>query len=60
MEKQTFTRIVNPATNLDYLVIKNLQANIANDMEKKYIEAFEIQKHSGDLLKGCIGRSISV
>ena len=39
---------------------KILHANIVNDGERKYVEAFEIQKHSGDLMNGCTGRTISV
>ena len=39
---------------------KILHANIANDAERKYIEAFEIQEHSGVLMNGCVGRIISV
>ncbi len=39
---------------------KILHANIVNNGERKYVEAFEIQKHSGDLMNGCTGRIISV
>ena len=43
-----------------YIYIYILHANIVNDGERKYVEAFEIQKHSGDLMNGCTGRTISV
>ena len=39
---------------------KILHANIVIDGERKYVEAFEIQKHSGHLMNGCMGRIISV
>ena len=31
-----------------------LHANIGNHEERKYVEALEIQKHSGHLMNGCI------
>ena len=36
-----------------------LHANINNHEERKYIEALEIEKHSGHLMNGCSGGTIS-
>ena len=35
-----------------------LHSNINNDDERKCIEAFEIKKRAGNIVNGCIGRTI--
>ena len=62
MEKQTVYKHLesHKKSKLPTIKWKFLHANIVNDGERKYIEAFEIQKHSWDLMNGCAGRTISV
>jgi hypothetical protein len=62
MEKQTVYKHLesHKKSKLPTIKWKILHANIVNNGERKYVEAFEIQKHSGDLMNGCTGRTISV
>ena len=62
MEKQTVYKHLESHKKSRLPTIKwmILHANIVNDAVRKYVEAFEIQKHSGDLMNGCTGRIISV
>ena len=62
MEKQTVYKHLesHKKSRSPTIKWKILHANIVNDGERKYVEAFEIQKHSGDLMNGCTGRTISV
>ena len=39
---------------------KIIYGNIQNHRQRKCIEAMEIQKHSGNIMNGCVGRVISI
>ena len=39
---------------------KILHGNIKSHSERKIIEALEIQKHSDNIMNGCIGRNICI
>ena len=36
-----------------------MSLNLVYEDERKCIEAMEIQKHTGDLMNGCTGRTIT-
>jgi hypothetical protein len=64
MDKQTvYKHIESHMSNEDdmpSITWRILHCNINNDDERKYIEAFEINKRAGNIINGCIGRTISI
>ena len=64
MDKQTvYKRIESYMSNDDdmpSITWRILHCNINNDDERKCIEAFEIKKRAGNIINGCIGRTISI
>ena len=66
MDKQTvFKHIMNhkrkqDKPNLDDITWRIIHKNIKHQGERKCIEAIEIQKHSKNIMNGCIGRTINI
>ena len=66
MDKQTvFKHIMSHKSkkdkpNQEDITWRIIHKNIRYNDERKCIEAIEIQKHSGEIMNGCIGRMINV
>ena len=64
MNKQTmYKHIESQRSNVDdmpTITWRILHSNINNDDERKCIEAFVIKKGAGDIINGCIGRTINI
>jgi hypothetical protein len=50
----------NDKPNQGDITWRIIHKNIRYNDERKCIEAIEIQKHSGEIMNGCIGRVINV
>jgi hypothetical protein len=64
MNKQTmYKHIESHRSNEDdmpTITWRILHSNINNDDERKWIEAFDIKKRAGNIINGCIGRTINI
>jgi hypothetical protein len=64
MNKQTIYKHIESHTNnvddMPTISWRILHSNINNDDESKCIEAFEIKKTAGNIINGCMGRTINI